>query len=201
MNLLPDADLFFWEAKKKKLVRKSVHSLFEGKDILLVSVCGAFTPPCTEMVKEYEAMYDKFIKDTVVDDIYIVSINDSFVMDKWFKSMKIKKCKYLPDGNGALTLRIDHQGGMSGGMTVVEMYNRGMGKRTWRFALLLEDNCQMTYIEEETPAGYENGRNNCDIVPYELTHPDQIIEHLKKRNQVDRINAENSASLDLSMPR
>ena len=86
-------------------------------------------------------------------------------------------------------------------MTVVEMYNRGMGKRTWRFALLLEDNCQMTYIEEETPAGYESGRNNCDIVPYVLTHPDQILEHLKKRNQVDRINAENNASLDLSMPR
>ena len=199
MNFLPNAELFF--LSKKKLVRKSTTSLFEGKDVLLIGLNAAYSPTDTEMVKEYEAAYDTFIKDTEVDEIYFVSMNDPYVMDAWWKSMKIKKCKYLPDGNGALTLRIDHQGGMSGGMTVVEMYNRGMGKRTWRFALLLEDNCQMTYIEEETPAGYENGRNNCDIVPYELTHPDQILEHLKKRNQVERINAANAASLDLSMPR
>ena len=199
MNFLPNAELFF--LSRKKLVRKSTTSLFEGKDVLLIGLNAAYSPIDTEMVKEYEAAYDTFIKDTEVDEIYFVCMNDPYVMDAWWKSMKIKKCKYLPDGNGALTLRIDNQGGMSGGMTVVEMYNRGMGKRTWRFALLLEDNCQMTYIEEETPAGYENGRNNCDIVPYDLTHPDQILEHLKKRNQVDRINAENSASLDLSMPR
>ena len=199
MNFLPNAELFF--LSRKKLVRKSTTSLFEGKDVLLIGLNAAYSPTDTEMVKEYEAAYDTFIKDTEVDEIYFVCMNDPYVMDAWWKSMKIKKCKYLPDGNGALTLRIDHQGGMSGGMTVVEMYNRGMGKRTWRFALLLEDNCQMTYIEEETPAGYENGRYYCDIVPYELTHPDQIIEHLKKRNQVDRINAANTAGLDLSMPR
>ena len=199
MNFLPNAELFF--LSRKKLVRKSTTSLFEGKDVLLIGLNAAYSPTDTEMVKDYEAAYDTFIEDTEVDEIYFVCMNDPYVMDAWWKSMKIKKCKYLPDGNGALTLRIDNQGGMSGGMTVVEMYNRGMGKRTWRFALLLEDNCQMTYIEEETPAGYENGRNNCDIVPYELTHPDQIIEHLKKRNQVDRINAENNAGLDLSMPR
>ena len=199
MNFLPNAELFF--LSRKKLVRKSTVSLFEGKDILLIGVNAAFAPIDTQMVKEYEALYDSFIKETEVDEIYFVSMNDPYVMDAWWKSMKIKKCKYLPDGNGALTLRIDNQGGMSAGMPVVEMYNRGMGKRTWRFALLLEDNCQMTYIEEETPAGYENGRNYSDIVPYDLTHPDQILEHLKKRNQVERINAANSASLDLSMPR
>ena len=198
MNFLPNAELFF--LSRKKLVRKSTNALFEGKDVLLVGINAAFSPVDTQMVKDYEAEYDTFIKETEVDEIYFVAMNDPYVMDAWWKSMKIKKCKYLPDGNGALTLRIDNQGGMSGGMTVVEMYNRGMGKRTWRFALLLEDNCQMTYIEEETPAGYENGRNNCDIVPYDLTHPDQILEHLKKRNQVERINAANTAGLDLAMP-
>ena len=68
MNLLPDAELFFWNNKSKKLVKKSVHSLFEGKDVLIVSVCGAFTPPCTEMVKEYEKLYDTFIKETVEEN-------------------------------------------------------------------------------------------------------------------------------------
>ena len=191
MNLLPDADLFFWEAKKKKLVRKSVHSLFEGKDILLVSVCGAFTPPCTEMVKEYEAMYDKFIKDTVVDDIYIVSMNDSFVMDKWFKSMKIKKCKYLPDGNGAYVLRLAKQGGMAASQCSIQMYNKGMGVRSWRWVLLIENNIQMCYLEEETPDN-KGSRDNLEDDPFELTHAQQAYDMLMNRDQVDHINEVNA---------
>ena len=197
MNLLPDADLFFWE--RKKLVRKSVHSLFEGKDILLVSVCGAFTPPCTEMVKEYEAMYDKFIKDTIVDDIYIVSMNDSFVMDKWFKSMKIKKCKYLPDGNGAYILRLAKQGGMAAAQCSVQMYNKGMGIRAWRWVLLIENNIQMSYLEEETPDN-KGSRDNLEEDPFELTHAQQAYDMLINRDQVAHINEVN-ADADKGMHR
>ena len=152
------------------------------------------------MVKDYEAEYDTFIKDTEVDEIYFVAMNDPYVMDAWWKSMKIKKCKYLPDGNGALTLRIDNQGGMSGGMTVIEMYNKGMGKRTWRFALLLENNCQMSYLEEETPDDSNGSRNNMADDPYILTTPSEVLAHLKNRNQIDHINEVNHNSIDLAMP-
>ena len=184
---------------RKKLVRKSTNDLFGGKDVLLIGVNGAFSPVDTEMVKAYEAEYDTFINETEVDEIYFVSMNDPYVMDAWWKSMKIKKCKYLPDGNGALTLRINNQGGMSGGQTVIEMYNKGMGKRTWRFALLLEDNCQMTYVEEETPDG-QGSRNNLSTDPYELTSPADMLTHLKKRDQKDHIVEVNTNSLDLAMP-
>mgnify|MGYP005729796815 FL=1 len=197
MNFLPNAELFF--LSRKKLVRKSTNALFEGKDILLVGINAAFSPVDTQMVKDYEAEYDTFIKDTEVDEIYFVAMNDPYVMDAWWKSMKIKKCKYLPDGNGALTLRINNQGGMSGGQTVIEMYNKGMGKRTWRFVLLLEDNCQMTYVEEETPDG-QGSRNNLSTDPYELTSPADMLAHLKKRDQKDHIVEVNTNSLDLAMP-
>ena len=96
MNFLPNAELFF--LSRKKLVRKSTTSLFEGKDVLLIGLNAAYSPTDTEMVKEYEAAYDTFIKDTEVDEIYFVCMNDPYVMDAWWKSMKIKKCKYLPDG-------------------------------------------------------------------------------------------------------
>lgn len=191
MNLLPDADLFFLE--KKKLVRKSVHSLFEGKDILLVSVCGAYTPPCTQMVKEYEKMYDKIIADTVVDDIYVVSMNDSFVMEQWWKSMKIKKCKYLPDGNGAYILRLAKQGGMAAHQCSVKMYNKGMGVRGWRWVLLIENNIQMTYLEEETPDN-KGSRDNLDDDPFELTHAQQAYDMLMNREQVEHIKSLNAAT-------
>ena len=197
MNFLPSAELFF--LSRKKLVRKSTNDLFGGKDVLLIGVNGAFSPVDTEMVKAYEAEYHTFINETEVDEIYFVSMNDPYVMDAWWKSMKIKKCKYLPDGNGALTLRINNQGGMSGGQTVIEMYNKGMGKRTWRFVLLLEDNCQMTYVEEETPDG-QGSRNNLSTDPYELTSPADMLAHLKKRDQKDHIVEVNTNSLDLAMP-
>ena len=197
MNFLPNAELFF--LSRKKLVRKSTNDLFGGKDVLLIGVNGAFSPVDTEMVKAYEAEYHTFINETEVDEIYFVSMNDPYVMDAWWKSMKIKKCKYLPDGNGALTLRINNQGGMSGGQTVIEMYNKGMGKRTWRFVLLLEDNCQMTYVEEETPDG-QGSRNNLSTDPYELTSPADMLAHLKKRDQKDHIVEVNTNSLDLAMP-
>ena len=49
--------------------------------MFLLSLCAVFSPPCAEMVKEYEKLYDTFIKETVVDEIYVLSMNDSFVMD------------------------------------------------------------------------------------------------------------------------
>ena len=196
MNLLPDAELFFWNNKSKKLVKKSVHSLFEGKDVLIVSVCGAFTPPCTEMVKEYEKLYDTFIKETVVDEIYVLSMNDSFVMDKWFKEMKIKKLKYLPDGNGAYIFRLAKQGGMAATQCSVKMYNKGMGVRSWRWVMLVENNVQMVYLEEETPDG-AGTRDNLPDDPFELTHATQMLEFLKNRDQIDHINEVNAASESL----
>ena len=75
MNFLPNAELFF--LSRKKLVRKSTVSLFEGKDILLIGVNAAFAPIDTQMVKEYEALYDSFIKETEVDEIHFVSMTFS----------------------------------------------------------------------------------------------------------------------------
>ena len=85
MNFLPNAELFF--LSRKKLVRKSTTSLFEGKDVLLIGLNAAYSPTDTEMVKDYEAAYDTFIEDTEVDEIYFVCMNDPYVMDAWWKSM------------------------------------------------------------------------------------------------------------------
>ena len=200
MNLVPNAELFFVE--KKKLVRKSTHELFAGKDILIVGLNGAFIPTDEQMVKDYEKLYLKF-KDTSlvgdptdathIDDIYFVSMNDPYVMEAWWKKMKIKNCKYLADGSGAFSLRVNQQGGMTPNQTVIEMYNKGYGKRSWRYALLLENNCQMCYVEEETPDD-ANTRDNLEIDPYILTKPEAALEMLKARQQKGHIETLNVAS-------
>ena len=67
---------------------------------------------------------------------------------------------------------------MTPNQTVVEMYNKGYGKRIWRFALLLENNCQMCYVEEETPDDKEV-RDNLEDDPYILTKPEAALELLE----------------------
>lgn len=200
MNQLPDAQVFMLaRGKSGKLIRKSTHDLWKNKDVLIVGVNGAFTPKDTEMVLGFEENYQKFIDETIVDEIYVVSMNDSWVMKAWFKDMKIKKLKHLPDGNGAFSMRLDAQGGMSGGITVNEMYNKGMGKRGWRYCMLIENNIQMAYVEEETPDGSET-RNNLNQDDLILTTWDKTLEFLKNRDQGDRIRDNNFHSYDQSLP-
>ena len=76
-------------------------------------------------------------------------MNDPYVMEAWWKKMKIKNCKYLADGSGAFSLRINQQGGMTPNQTVVEMYNKGYGKRIWRFMLLLENNFRCVILKKK----------------------------------------------------
>ena len=201
MNLVPNAELFFLE--KKKLVRKSTHSLFEGKDVLIIGINGAFLPTDEAMVKDFEKNYLKF-KDTSligdlndpshIDEIYFVCMNDTYVMEAWWKKMKIKHCKYLADGSGAFSLRLDQQGGMTPNQTVVQMYNKGFGKRSWRYALLLENNVQMCYVEEETPDDVST-RDNLDVDPFELTTADEVMKLFRARQQKAHIEEINTSAL------
>ena len=88
---------------------------------------------------------------------------------------------------------------MSGGLTVIEMYNKGLGKRSWRYCVLLEDNIQMSYIEEETPDG-KSERSNLDEDPYILTTPVEALKWLNGRQQTERVEQVNDHSNDLALP-
>ena len=206
MNQVPNAELFFKSGKK--LVKKSTHEEFAGRDILVIGLVGAFNPIDEKMVKDYERLYNHFKDTTIIgnpldashiDEIYFVCMESPWVMDAWWKKMKIKNCKYLPDASGAFSYRLDQQGGLSGGQMVVEMYNKGYGKRSWRYVLLLEDNNQMTYVEEEIPDGAAT-RDNLEEEPYILTEPEEVLAFLRKRQQKGHIEDINKASEDLSRP-
>ena len=206
MNQVPNAELFFKSGKK--LVKKSTHEEFAGRDVLVIGLVGAFNPVDEKMVKDYDKLYNHFKDTTIIgnpldashiDEIYFVCMESPWVMDAWWKKMKIKNCKYLPDASGAFSYRLDQQGGLSGGQMVVEMYNKGYGKRSWRYVLLLEDNNQMTYVEEEIPDGAAT-RDNLEDEPYILTEPEEVLAFLRKRQQQGHIEAENKASEDLSRP-
>jgi peroxiredoxin len=64
--------------------------LFKGKKIVLFSLPGAYTPTCSsQQVPGYEDKYEELKK--YVDEVYCLSVNDSFVMNAWFRDQKYLK--------------------------------------------------------------------------------------------------------------
>lgn len=115
--------------------------LFKGKKVLLFAVPGAFTPVCSMnhlpgYVEQAAALHAKG-----VDTIACMAVNDAFVMDAWGKDRKVgDKVLMLADGNASYTRALGLELDASG---------VGLGTRSQRFAVLVEDGVvRKLYIEE-----------------------------------------------------
>ena len=96
--------------------------LFKHKKAVIFALPGAFTPTCSSKhLPGYEAKYNELRK--YVDEVYCLSVNDSFVMNAWTKDQKIEKVKMIPDGNAQFTI------GMN---MLVNKAHLGFAHRTWR---------------------------------------------------------------------
>ncbi|MFM2330540.1 MAG: hypothetical protein RLZZ26_47 [Candidatus Parcubacteria bacterium] len=108
----------------------SSRDIFSGKKVVVFALPGAFTPTCSSThAPGYEADYDE-LKKLGVDEVYCLSVNDSFVMNQWAQMLHLKKVKMLPDGNASFTRGI--------GM-LVKKENLGFGERSWRYSMLVDD--------------------------------------------------------------
>lgn len=136
--------------------------IFGGKRILMFSLPGAFTPTCSTMqVPTFEEKYEEIKEKLNLDEIYVVSVNDTFVMRKWMIDQNVENLKFIPDGSGTFTRLM--------GM-LVDKDNLGFGMRSWRYAALA-DNMTVTHWWEEP------GRSdNCEEDPYGETSPDNILK-------------------------
>lgn len=106
------------------------YEVFAGKRIVLFAVPGAFTPACSDdHLPGFETHYDDF-RALGIDQVVCLLVNDAFVMHQWAKSRQISKLYMLPDGNGEFTRKM--------GM-LVERTRTGMGLRSWRYSMLVED--------------------------------------------------------------
>ena len=136
---------------------------FKDKRVLIFSLPGAFTPTCSTMqLPGFEEHYDE-LKATGIDEIYCVSVNDSFVMNAWTREQKIDNIKVIPDGSGEVTR------GM--GM-LVDKDNLSFGKRSWRYAAVIRNGRVVQMFEE---AGI---RDEMDSDPYEVSTPENVLELL-----------------------
>lgn len=121
----------------------STDQVFAGKKVVLFAVPGAFTPTCH--LKHLPGFLDNAdaFKKKGVHTVACVAVNDPFVMDSWAKATGGSgKVLFLSDGNGEFTKAIGLDFDGSG---------IGLGTRSKRYAMLVEDGVVMVLNLEETP--------------------------------------------------
>lgn len=148
---------FRWEDKSTK-------DYFSGKRVVLFALPGAFTPTCsTYQLPGFEDGFSDFQAEGI-DAIYCLSVNDSFVMNKWAQSQDLKNIDVIPDGSGEFT----RKSGM-----LVEKSNLGFGMRSWRYAAVVNDGVIEGWFPEP---GLDDNKGDD---PYGVSSPENVLEWLK----------------------
>lgn len=133
--------------------------LFAGKNIVVFSLPGAFTPTCSSThLPRYNQLAGLF-KQNGVDEIVCVSVNDSFVMNAWKEDQEAENITVIPDGNGEFSEKM----GMLVDKTAI-----GFGKRSWRYSMYVSDGViKKMFIEPEKEGD-----------PFEVSDADTMLAYL-----------------------
>ena len=143
--------------------KKTTFDYFAAKRVVVFSLPGAFTPTCsTYQLPGFEALHNTFVQRGI-DQIYCVSVNDGFVMNKWAADQNIEKVQMICDGNAEFTRGMNMD---------VSKENLGFGTRSWRYAMVVNNGLIESFFVEK---GKED---DCADDPYEYTDPNYVIEHL-----------------------
>ena len=139
--------------------------IFSEKKIIVFSIDGAFTSSLNDKnIQEYDEAHTQ-LKNIGIDEVYCVSVNDTFVMNAWSDQLGIKNVKPLGDGEGVFT---------QGMGMLVNKPKQGFGMRSWRYSMLV-DNGEVIKIFEEP------GKNNAsdDDDPLSVSDANTMIKYLK----------------------
>ncbi len=121
---------------------KSTDELFGGKKVVLFAVPGAFTPTCHKNHLPGFVQNAAAIKAKGIDTIAVTGVNDVFVMDAWKKASGGENIEFLADGSANWAKAL----GLS-----VDLTERGLGMRSQRYCMVVEDGVVKTLNLEESP--------------------------------------------------
>jgi len=140
------------------------NEMFAGRRVAMFGLPGAFTPTCSSThVPTFDAYYDQ-ICEHGIDEIYCISVNDTFVMNSWFKQLGVQNVKPVPDGAGLFTRKMGF---------LVDKTNIGFGMRSWRYSMIVNDGVvEMIWVEP----GLDD---NADGDPFQVSDADTMLKWLE----------------------
>ncbi len=142
---LPEATFMTPSADGPQPVTTS--ELFDGKKAALFAVPGAFTPTCHNNHLPGFVEQSDALKAKGVDTIACVAVNDIFVVDAWAKASAVgDKVTMLADGSALFTKAI----GLD-----LDLTERGLGVRSKRYAMIVENGVVKELMVEDTPGTAE----------------------------------------------
>lgn len=142
----------------------SSEDIFKGKNVIVFSLPGAFTPTCSSShVPRYNQLAKTFRKHGI-DEIVCISVNDAFVMNEWKADQNADNITFLPDGNGEFTNAMG---------LLVDKDDLGFGKRSWRYSMLVRDGLiEKMFIEPEKPGD-----------PFEVSDADSMLNYIAPESE------------------
>lgn len=163
-QLVPQVDFRLRQDGEWKTV--SSEELFAGRNVVVFSLPGAFTPTCSSThLPRYNALVRVF-REHGIDQVICIAVNDPFVMEEWGKEQECGDVLLLPDGNGAFTEAM--------GM-LVDKADLNFGKRSWRYSMLVRDGViEKMFIEEDVPGD-----------PFQVSDADTMLSYLGGKAPAD----------------
>lgn len=156
--------------KEYEWVNITSSEIFSDKRVIVFALPGAFTPTCSNFqLPGYDALYTEFINNGI-DEVYCLSVNDSFVMNAWFKDQGVQFVKPIPDGSGEFTYAMGQS---------VNKANLGFGFRSWRYAMIVNDGEIEMMFEEPGKVG------NCPDDPYGVSDPENVLGWIKQNKKIN----------------
>ena len=136
---LPGSEFFYLDSSGPKKIKSN--DLFENQKTILIGVPGAFTKVCSAKhlpgyVKNFEAA-----KQKGVTKIICISVNDPNVMKAWGESQKVEDKVFMAaDPYCEFTKSIGAD---------IDRTDKGLGIRSARYTMLIENNVAKVIEEEE----------------------------------------------------
>lgn len=126
---------------------KTTSEVFSGRKVALFAVPGAFTPTCHNNHLPGFLAHADALKAKGVNAIVCVSVNDVFVLKAWAQSTGADDTiEFLADGSAVFAKAIGLE---------LDGTARGMGIRSKRYAMLVDDGVVRILNVDEMPGAAE----------------------------------------------
>jgi peroxiredoxin len=136
--------------------------IFAGKKVALFAVPGAYTPTCHQQHMPGFVARLSELAAKGVDTVACTAVNDIFVLTNWAKDTgALGNVLMLADGSAEFA----HKIGLD-----VDLITRGLGVRSKRYAMLVEDGTVKVLNVEDAPPQHDksSAATLCSMIDYSI---------------------------------